>query len=230
MTYATMDSMTAVTGRTGRPTTNERPPGFTRERLLSSATTVFAERGFENATLEAIAEGAGVTSATVYRHFQNKSDLLLAVIERAIDSVPLSERLRTGETRRASDFAALVAAYADPGLETVRKLCVELHAVAGRNPEVHAVWLEFNQRSQQSLIHQLSSARAAGALRDDLDIRSAAALLLVIVMGLCHLDTFDPQLVGNQGWAAFLGATVEELLTVEPSAGRGPSCRKERAS
>jgi AcrR family transcriptional regulator len=218
-----MVPMTAVHGRTGRPTATQRPPGFTRERLLVSATTVFAERGFENATLEAIAEGAGVTSATVYRHFDNKSDLLLAVIERAIDSVPLSERLRTVEARTASDFADLVAAYADPGLETVRKLCVELHAVAGRNDEVHALWLEFNHRSLQSLVDQLTSARTAGLLRDDLDVRSTAALLLVIVMGLCHLDTFDPQLVGNRGWTEFLGAAVEELLSVDPSTGRDPS-------
>ena len=67
----------------------------------------------------------------------------------------------------------------------------------------------------------------SGLLRHDLDIPSAAALLLVIVMGLCHLDTFDPELVGDRDWAAFLGATVEQVLTTEPSTARLASSRKE---
>jgi AcrR family transcriptional regulator len=207
----------------------ERPRGVTRERLLESATGVFAARGFENASLEAIAEGAGVTSATVYRHFASKSDLLLAVVERAIKAVPISERLGRNDSSSAADFSALVAAYIDPGLGTLRKLSVELHTVAGRHPEVEAVWLEFNRRAHRALARQLEAAVEAGGVRADLDTDSAANLLLVVIMGLCHLDTFEPGLVGNARWATFLGSTVEELLRRPAGSDRRREEREEPA-
>jgi AcrR family transcriptional regulator len=209
--------VTTTTGaRRGRPTQAQRPRGYTREQLLASATAMFAERGFESTSLEAVADGAGVTSATVYRHFRNKSDLLLAVVERAIDSVPLSERLRHVDAPSATDLSNLLAAYVDPSLAGVRKLCVEIHAVAGRNPEVDDLWLAFNRRVRHGLAAQLEAAVATGLVRADLDTDGTAALLLVVIMGLCHLDTFEPDLVGDSHFGAFLGETVQQVLTPSP--------------
>jgi AcrR family transcriptional regulator len=178
---------------------------------------VFAERGFENGSLELIAEGAGVTAATVYRHFGNKSDLLLAVVDRAIEAFRSRGAWGRSDTRSATDVAELVAAYVDPELATLRKLSVELHAVAGRHPETRAVWLEVNRRIHRGLVRQLDAAVDTGEVRADLDTEFAANLVLVVVMGLCHLDTFEPDLVGNERWAAFLASTVEQLLRPQPA-------------
>lgn len=51
-----------------------------RSRILSAGTQVFARAGFEAATIEAIAEAAGVGSATVYRHFGDKRGLIEAYL------------------------------------------------------------------------------------------------------------------------------------------------------
>lgn len=51
-----------------------------RSRILGAAATVFARAGFEAATVEAIAEAAGVGSATVYRHFGDKRSLTEAYL------------------------------------------------------------------------------------------------------------------------------------------------------
>lgn len=51
-----------------------------RSRILSAAGTVFARAGFDAATVEAIAEAAGVGSATVYRHFGDKRSLTEAYL------------------------------------------------------------------------------------------------------------------------------------------------------
>lgn len=51
-----------------------------REQLLSVATRLFAERGYDATTTASIAEAAGITEPVLYRHFQNKKDLYLAVL------------------------------------------------------------------------------------------------------------------------------------------------------
>lgn len=79
-----------------------------REQILASARRVFAEFGYEDASLDAVASRSGVTKPVVYRHFASKRDLYLAVLEEHLSDlihrlwVALSqspdprERLRAG--------------------------------------------------------------------------------------------------------------------------------------
>ncbi len=57
-----------------------------RTRILAAATTVFAERGLD-ATLDEIAEHAGVGVATVYRRFPHKAALVDALFEQSVQQV-----------------------------------------------------------------------------------------------------------------------------------------------
>lgn len=47
----------------------------TRERVLEAALSEFAERGFHDASIEGIAERAGLTKGAVYYYFHDKDDL-----------------------------------------------------------------------------------------------------------------------------------------------------------
>ena len=57
----------------------------TRESILDSVITLIKESGFSAATSTAIARKAGITWGAVQHHFGNKDEILLAVLERAID-------------------------------------------------------------------------------------------------------------------------------------------------
>jgi AcrR family transcriptional regulator len=55
-----------------------------RERqILDAATEVFTERGYQAASMDAVAERVGVTKPVLYDHFGSKEGLLLACIARA---------------------------------------------------------------------------------------------------------------------------------------------------
>jgi AcrR family transcriptional regulator len=49
----------------------------TRQRLLDSASRLFGEQGYDETTSAQIAEAAGVTERTLFRHFDSKADLML---------------------------------------------------------------------------------------------------------------------------------------------------------
>ncbi len=52
-----------------------------RTQILMGAAQVFAEKGFHKATTKEIAKAAGVSEGTIYNYFDNKRDLLVAMIE-----------------------------------------------------------------------------------------------------------------------------------------------------
>ncbi|MFC5995156.1 TetR/AcrR family transcriptional regulator [Pseudonocardia hispaniensis] len=55
-----------------------------RERqILEAAAAVFAERGYQNASMDSVAERVGVTKPVLYTHFGSKEGLLLACITQA---------------------------------------------------------------------------------------------------------------------------------------------------
>ena len=64
--------------------TRTRLPRAERERqILDAALAVFAERGFQHASMDAVAERVGVTKPVVYTHFGSKEGLLLACLAQA---------------------------------------------------------------------------------------------------------------------------------------------------
>ena len=58
------------------------PAAQRREQLLDTAVTLFAKHGFNGATTAELAKAAGVTEPIIYRHFNSKKDLFIAVLER----------------------------------------------------------------------------------------------------------------------------------------------------
>ena len=62
-----------------------RTPSATGSRILEAAAEVFGERGL-GATLDAVAERAGVGVGTVYRRFPDKEALVDALFEERIDA------------------------------------------------------------------------------------------------------------------------------------------------
>lgn len=67
-----------------------------QQRLLDAAEHCFAQFGLRKTTMEDVARGAGMSRATVYRHFSNRDDLLTSVVEREAHRTKavLEERLR----------------------------------------------------------------------------------------------------------------------------------------
>jgi AcrR family transcriptional regulator len=180
--------------------------------LLEAAAEVFAEQGFSGASIQAIAARAGVTSATIYRHFDSKADLLLGVVEEEVHAIPLAEHRRAGGADPLDSFGRLVATYAEPARRQIRRLAIELHAAASRDPAASELLLAFNQRVHADLARRLRDGVAAGVLPPDLAVERAASLLLVVVMGLCHLDTLEPRLLGDAAWRRFLASATRRLL------------------
>lgn len=92
------------------------PRAQRREQILAAATKAFARNGFAATSLEDIAAEAGVTRVILYRHFESKTDLYQAVLDRfcALMSSQISEQVG-GFTDASIDALLKVAALEPAG-------------------------------------------------------------------------------------------------------------------
>lgn len=95
-----------------------------RERILSAARALMAERPISTICMEAIAERAGVGKGTLYRRFPERASLYIALLDE--DARQLQERVIAG-----FDLPAGTAA-----LELVFRLLSEFFAFSLRNAEI----------------------------------------------------------------------------------------------
>ena len=91
----------------------------TRERLLDAAERLFAERGFEGASIRAVTDAAGVSVSSANYHFGSKEELLHATLRRRVE--PLNrERLARLDALEAAagpkplDVEAILDAFLRP--------------------------------------------------------------------------------------------------------------------
>jgi len=82
-----------MAGRTGRRPGNPD----TREAILGSARTAFADKGYDGASIRTIATGAGVDPALVHHYFGTKDKLFLAAMNLPIDPGELIVKAADGD-------------------------------------------------------------------------------------------------------------------------------------
>jgi AcrR family transcriptional regulator len=211
------------TRRRSRGTSGSVEP--TRERILSAAAQLFAEHGFASASMPAIAELSGITAGAIYRHFKSKADLLLEVVKRALEALPLSFE-RSGGEQDAALLPEVAARLTDPALMLLRQLSLEVHAAARRDPEVSHLLSAYNETVLRSIRALIESGLPARPRVATCDPEFTARALMVFLMGLNHMDTLHPQLVGDRAWREFVASHVAALLSLKaPAVRQRPSAR-----
>jgi AcrR family transcriptional regulator len=145
--------------------------------LLHAAMEVFAKSGVD-APVREIAEKAGVGLGTVYRHFPQRSDLIVAVFQTQVDACAdaafeIAEKYEPGEA-----LARWMQRYVD-FFATKRGLAAALHS---GDPAYTALPVYFRKRLLPALKALLDSAVAAGIVRPGID----AGDLLMAVGNLCR--------------------------------------------
>lgn len=76
-----------------RSKSRKRDRSASEERLLKAAEEVFAKHGFKGSTTRMIAQKAKVNESLIGRYFDGKMGLLLAIIEKHIEELPVKELL-----------------------------------------------------------------------------------------------------------------------------------------
>lgn len=151
--------------------------------LLEAAMAVFAESGVD-APVRAIAQRAEVGLGTVYRHFPERSDLIVAVFQSRVDACAEAASELAAKYEPGEALARWMQRFVD-FIATKRGLAAALHS---GNPAYSALPAYFDKHLRPALEGLLDSAVRAKAVRPGVD----AGDLLRAVATLCHGPHGEP--------------------------------------
>ena len=157
-----------------------------RDRLVAAAREVFAVEG-SDASMEAIAQQAGVGAGTLYRHFPRRIDLVEAVYRNDVEELLLAAEKAVANDAPWDALVNWLDAFLHYSLGK-RVFLTELRESFEKNPELR---LSSRERVEQSFTLVLENAQRAGAARTDIN----GSDLMLLVGGMCT----GPTLVKAQG-------------------------------
>lgn len=132
--------------------------------LLQAAMAVFSASGVD-APVREIAKKAGVGVGTLYRHFPQRSDLIVAVCRREMDACADAAPLLASEHAPGEALARWMQRFVD-FISAKRGLAAALHS---GDPAYESLPLYFQKRLRPALESLLSAAVAAGEIRADVE-------------------------------------------------------------
>jgi AcrR family transcriptional regulator len=145
------------------------------DTLLQTAMAVFATSGVD-APVREIAEKAGVGIGTIYRHFPQRSDLIVGVFRREVDACAHAAAVLAAEHEPGEALARWIRRYVD-FISAKRGLAAAMHS---GDPAYNALPAYFKEKLCPALQALLDAAAAAGKVRGGVEpyelLRAVASL------------------------------------------------------
>jgi AcrR family transcriptional regulator len=199
--------------RTYKSDRREQQAADTRNRILDGARTLIQKHGFQETTIEAIAEHAGVAVPTVYAVFGSKKAILHALMERAVFSTGYENLLReAGKDENPNTRLRVAAKLSRQIYDALQNEAELLRGAAAAAPDFVREKENLRYSRQSGMIRWLETK---GALRKNL----SAAAALDVLWTLTARDVYR-MLVIERRWSSdeyekWLGDTLVNAL-VEP--------------
>ena len=177
-------------------------PNITRERILSAAMTVFAQKGWQKTSLDEVAAAAGMTKGAIYWHFRNKNDLFFALLDARLqrDTSPVKAEIQE----------AIALGQRGEPMQAVAQLFAQAWARSATDHQWTRLYLEVMSQAQEPEIAQrleslyshiwhlsgefVAVMQAGGLTRSNIPQQDLAMLWCVMFDGVTATAIANPQL------------------------------------
>jgi AcrR family transcriptional regulator len=164
-------------------------------QIIEAATTVFAQKGLDSATMADIAAVAGINKATIYLYFDSKDALIQAIAEalfaRELDDLEAVRDMDASATERLNlYYESLIAEGAE--VLPVMPIVYEFYALGLRREDVRAVLVDYLERIVSSLEVIIEDGIEAGEFAPT-NARKAARTLDALLNGIFLHWVYAPE-------------------------------------
>jgi AcrR family transcriptional regulator len=152
------------------------------QRILQAASELFRKSGYEGAKIEAIAAMAEVSIGTIYNYYQNKGDLLVAIVAMEVNEVLNAGRkvIDSPPNNVAKAVDRLVISYIEHSLVYLSKeMWRQAMAISTQQPEspFGKTYSDLDRALTDQTCALIGRLQKLGLVREDIDARSVGEMI-----------------------------------------------------
>ncbi len=157
-----------------------------RRQIIAAARQVFSRKGYDAATVEEIADTAGVSKGLIYNYFRSKEDILLATAEALMSR--LEEHMERMSTAKATASDKILAAQHMHTGEMIKEwdfvqIMFEFWSESVRRPEMARPYARMFRKARAYLETVIDNGIASGEFRP-VPAKEVASLMIAMADGL----------------------------------------------
>jgi len=208
-----------------------QPKGDKRERtrtaLLDAALALTREKGFEETTLQDVAERAGMTTGAIYGNFRNRDELFMALAVRQWSAIKpnVAKGASLAELMRAMAEATLAVV---PEREPTAVGALTFRAYALRHESVRKAFRLEMEKGLAAGAAWMESVFAADELPMPAEIM--VRVINVVIEGLLFQRFLMPELMPDEVFYAAFGALANTSSPTKSAKTRKTTARRARAT
>jgi AcrR family transcriptional regulator len=196
----------------------QKQAAATRQDILVAARRLFADQGYVATSMAAIAEEADTAVQTIYDSIGPKRAIILALVGMIEDEAGVGEAVtRLRESRDPRELIGLQVGLARRLMDRSADVFVAMMSAAPTEPDVAEAWQHARSRHGMGASMVARSLASLGALRQEMPVERAGAILAVLTWGITWL-----QFTREHGWSLddcerWMNETLAAQLLVEPA-------------
>ncbi len=190
-----------------------------RQEILDAARKVFVEKGYAAATVNDIAAEAGVAAGSIYRYFDNKSDLIAEVAHGCVtDDMEMWQAAPAPGSTPGEAFLALGNSVRDqrqgPDFSEMCILRLESYLAASRDPDLQQRVTATLDESVENLAGFIRAAQESGEFDRGVDAVAMSRFLHSVGAGIGAMSTvYGPAFSAEAAWdllIQFVGTSFKQ--------------------
>jgi len=174
-----------------------------RRRLLDAALATFAAHGYDSATLDQVAEAAGLTKGAIYSNFASKDDLFFAMMNE--QALRRAEAVRTALATRSPGPAGEQAARSIGRLLTDaftrerewQLVFLDFWGRAVRDDAVRTQFLTHRRSMRQAIAERIEQSLGQASATGQFTADELVTVVLALSNGLAIEEYVDPGLLAD---------------------------------
>ena len=182
-----------------------------KNKLLRSAATCFAESGFDVASVDEICKNAGLSKGGFYHHFSSKQDLIIELLNQWLEEINNYIKSVQDSSKNMQELFTNIAAKASPVfVEASEQLPIflELWIKSSRDPELKKRTITFYKRYLDFFKKVIDEGISKGIVRE-VDSGAASRIIIAVAVGLMMQGLLDP---GGADWDEVAGESSAILI------------------
>jgi AcrR family transcriptional regulator len=157
-----------------------------KKKIIAAGLEVMSNKGYNDTTLDDIANHVGVSKTTLYLYFKNKEELIVEIIRNVHENIQTKADVIFRNESDLDGYTHLLDLFLEYDMNRIG-LNFDILALAARNETIRKIYEEHMNRVIEQATRGIIYSQKNGEIRMDMDAKTIAVSMIFLMTGVTNL-------------------------------------------